>query len=262
MVAGREGSDRAEARAPSNLLVLGKIKEILEAFTLQKPDPTLSDLIDITGLPRSTCQRLVQNLVNEGFLRRDEQRYRIGLDLVRMAAPGTLGIDLVQLSRPVLQALRDETGETACLYVRHGHHRVVVGVAETRNIVLRLFVVGMTMPLHAGSAGKVFMAFDPKALDAARGAGLRRFTDQTTTDADELAAELDLIRHQGWAMTSGEREVGAASISAPVYGHDGELCAVLGIGAPTQRLNHESAARWSPQVVESAKEVSRRLGAP
>lgn len=259
-MAGDHHSTQPTARDSSNLLVLTKIRQILESFSVGHPDPTMADLISHTGLPRSTCQRLVQNLVGEGFLRRDGQRYRIGLDLVRMAAPGTLGIDLVELTRPVLRDLRDETGETACLYVRDGGHRVVVGVAETRNIVMRLFVVGMVMPLHAGSAGKVFLAYDEAALDAALAEGLRRYTDRTPTDVTELEAALDEVRRRGWAMTSEERELGAASLSAPVFGHDGELRGVLGIGAPSQRLTASLARVWAPVVVEAAREASRRLG--
>jgi IclR family acetate operon transcriptional repressor len=141
------------------ILVLQKVRQILECFTVATPSMSLQQITRATGLPPSTCQRLVHNLVREGFLDRDEDRYRIGLALVRWSAPGTLGLDLVQLTRPVLQALRDETGETALLYVRDGAYRTVVGLAETHNVVMRMFMVGMVMALHAGSAGKVFMAF-------------------------------------------------------------------------------------------------------
>lgn len=254
--------DPFASRGSANLLVLPKIKKILEAFSVANPDPTLPDLIKQTGLPRSTCQRLAQNLVNEGFLRRDGQRYRIGLDLVRLAAPGTLGVDLVQLTRPVLQDLRDQTEETACLYVRDRGFRIVVGVAETRQVVMRLFTVGMVMPLHAGSAGKVFMAFDKDALSAALDEGLHPYTEHTITDVERLEAQLEVVRRQGWAMTSEEREPGAASVSAPIYGHDGELRGVLGIGAPTQRLNKSTGKRWVAAVKVAANEASLRMGAP
>ena len=110
-----------------------------------------------TGLPPSTCQRLVRNLVLEGFLDRDDDRYRIGLDFVQWAAPGTFGLDIVPLTRPALLALRDRTGETACLYVRHGPFRTVVSIAESRHPVVRLFALGMVMPLHAGSAERCYL---------------------------------------------------------------------------------------------------------
>jgi DNA-binding IclR family transcriptional regulator len=134
-------------------LVLHKVAEILNCFSVADPEPTLQQIIRRTGLPSSTCQRLVQNMVREGFLDREGDRYRIGIGMVRWAAPGTLGLDLVKLVKPVLQQLRDETGETACLYVRDGAFRTVVAVAETRHVVIRPFMVGMVMPLHAGAPG-------------------------------------------------------------------------------------------------------------
>jgi IclR family acetate operon transcriptional repressor len=243
------------------ILVLQKIRQVLECFTIESPELTLQQVTRATGLPASTCQRLVHNLVREGFLDRDDDGYyRIGLGLVRWAAPGSLGLDLVQVTRPVLRALRDDTGETACLYKRDGAYRTVVALAETRHVVMRLFMVGMVMVLHAGSAGKVFMAYDPTARRAAVSHGLTRQTDRTTVDIDLLDAQLEEIRGLGYAATFEERDAGAASISAPVFGLNGELVAVLGIGAPTQRLTAADVGRLAPAVVAAAAEASRLLG--
>jgi DNA-binding IclR family transcriptional regulator len=251
--------DREKA-AVAQVLVVGKLKQILESFTIEQPELTLQQITKLTGLPPSTCQRLVQNLVREGFLDRDEDHYRIGLGLVQLAAPGTFGLDLVRLTRPVLQRLRDETGETACLYVRDGAFRTVVALAESRHPVIRLFVVGMVMPLHAGSAGKVFMAWDPAARKDAVGHGLSRFTPRTVVDIDLLTEQLERIREAGYAASFEERDYGAASVSAPVFGMTGDLVAALGIGAPTQRLAPSNLGRFAGGVVAAAEEASRRLG--
>jgi IclR family acetate operon transcriptional repressor len=242
------------------ILVLQKIKQVLECFTIENPELSLQQITKATGLPPSTCQRLVHNLVREGFLDRDDDRFRIGLGLVRWAAPGSFGLDLVQLTRPILRDLRDETGETACLYVRDGGFRTVVALAETRHVVMRLFMVGMVMVLHAGSAGKVFMAYDPAARRAAVSQGLTRLTPRTTVDIDLLDKQLEEVRDLGYAASFEERDSGAASISAPVFGMSGELIAVLGIGAPTQRLGPTDVGRLVPAVEAAAERASRQLG--
>ena len=148
------------------LLVLSKVTTILDCFSIERPDPTLQDIIRSTGLPSSTCQRLVQSMLHEGFLDREGDRYRIGIGLVRWATPGTFGLDVVRLIKPVLQELRDATGETASLYIRDGAYRTIVAVAETRHVVMRPFMVGMVMPIHAGAPGKIFLAYDPEAWDS------------------------------------------------------------------------------------------------
>jgi IclR family transcriptional regulator, acetate operon repressor len=242
------------------ILVLQKIKQVLECFTIENPELSLQQITKATGLPPSTCQRLVHNLVREGFLDRDDDRFRIGLGLVRWAAPGSFGLDLVQLTRPILRDLRDETGETACLYVRDGGFRTVVALAETRHVVMRLFMVGMVMVLHAGSAGKVFMAYDPAARRAAVSQGLTRLTPRTTVDIDLLDKQLEEVHDLGYAASFEERDTGAASISAPVFGVSSELIAVLGIGAPTQRLGPTDVGRLAPAVQAAASRASHLLG--
>ncbi|HEY3470658.1 MAG TPA: IclR family transcriptional regulator [Amycolatopsis sp.] len=249
-----------ERSGTTPVLVLRKFKQILESFTIDNPELTLQQITRSTGLPASTCQRLVHNLVREGFLDRYDDTYRVGLGLVRWAAPGTFGLDLVRLTRPVLHQLRDETGETACLYVRDGAYRTVISLAESRHPVVRLFVVGMVMPLHAGSAGKVFLAWDKLAVKDAIGHGLARFTPRTVVDIELLSEQLRQIREAGYASSFEERDLGAASLSAPVFGLNGEVSAAIGIGAPTQRMTPADVPRLAPIVVEAGRRASERLG--
>jgi DNA-binding IclR family transcriptional regulator len=225
------------------LLVLRKVCQILDCFTVEEPAPTLQQLTRLTGLPASTCQRLVHNLVREGFLDRDGDRYRIGMALVRWAAPGTV-----------------ETGETACLYVRDGAFRTVVAVAETHHVVMRLFKVGMVMPMHAGAPGKVFLAHDPAARAEVLRQGLARFTANTPVDVEELDRQVERARADGYSAAFSERHEGVGSISAPVFDQAGELAAVLGIGAPTQRVGPGDVGGLAPAVVAAAAGASSALG--
>jgi DNA-binding IclR family transcriptional regulator len=239
-VAARHDEGRAST------LVLHKITRILNCFSVEFPEPTLQDIIRTTGLPSSTCQRLVQDLVYEGFLDR--------------ATPGTLGLDVVRLVKPVLQQLRDETGETACAYVRDGVFRTVVAVAETRHVVMRPFMVGMVMPIHAGAPGKVFLAFDPQARRDLDGAELATFTPMTPASLEELDRQVAVARAQGFYAAFGERHADVGSIAAPVFDHAGELAVVLGLGFPTQRVTEGDVDRLGPVVARAAAEASERLG--
>lgn len=242
------------------LLVLVKVAAILSCFTVEDPEPTLQQIIRSTGLPASTCQRLVQNMVREGFLDRDGDTYRVGIQLVRWASPGTIGLDIVRTVRPILQALRDETGESACLYIRDGAHRTVVAVAETRHVVMRPFHVGQVMPIHAGAPGKIFLAFDPGARSALNGAELTKFTATTPDSWDELDRQIERARSQGYFAAFGERNADVGSISAPVYDYSGEFVAVLGVGFPLQRVTESDVERLGPAVARAALEASHAMG--
>ncbi|MBT2568079.1 IclR family transcriptional regulator [Arthrobacter sp. ISL-85] len=252
-------SERSSGSAPP-LLVLRKVTEILNCFSVEFPEPTLQQIARQTGLPPSTCQRLVQNMVREGFLDRDGDRYRIGLRLVQWAAPGTFGLDVVRLIRPILQELRDRTGETACLYMRDGAFRTVVAVAETRHVVMRPFLVGQVMPIHAGAPGKIFLAFDPEARQAIEDTELTRYTPATPDTWEKLDAQVSSARAAGFYAAFGERNSDVGSISAPVFNHAGRLAAVLGVGFPTQRVGPDDVGRLGPAVADAAREASAALG--
>ncbi|MEO7005802.1 MAG: IclR family transcriptional regulator [Terrimesophilobacter sp.] len=244
------------------ILLLGKITEILNCFSLEFPDPTLQEITRLTGLPPSTCQRLVQNMVREGYLDRDRDRYRIGMRLVQWSMPGTFALDIVRLIKPILHELRDRTEESACLYIRDGAFRTVVAVAETRHVIMRPFHVGQVLPIHAGAPGKIFLAFDPSARAALAHTELTPFTPSTSTSMAELDAQSAVARTQGFYAAFGERNIDVGSISAPVFGHTGELAAVLGIGFPTQRVGPDDVERLGPAVAAAAQAASVALGHP
>jgi len=250
--------EQSASRSPTQ--VLHKITQILNCFRVDAPELSLQQVIKKTGLPSSTCQRLVQDMVHEGLLDRERDRYRVGIAMVRWAAPGTLGLDVVQLVKPVLKDLRDETRETACFYVRDGAFRTIVAVAETRHVVIRPFMVGMVMPLHAGAPGKIFLAFDPEALSAAAHSDLVGFTEATPTSLETLVSQATTAREQGYYAAFGERDLGVGSISAPVFTHTGELAGAIGLGFPTQRVTPDDVDRLGPVVARAALEASRRLG--
>ncbi|TFD58930.1 IclR family transcriptional regulator [Cryobacterium suzukii] len=238
--------------AGNRILVLGKIRQIMDCFTVEEPTLSLSAIRQRAGLPESTTQRLVQNLVSEGFLDRDGSGYRIGLGVARWAINATQGLDVIQASRPMLQTLREQTQESSVLYVRWRQYRTVVATARSPRAISRVLEVGTVMPLHLGSAGKVFLAFDEFA----------RQELLTVAPEEALPAELlDQIRIQGWASSFEEREPEVASVSSPVFDHHGNVVAVVGIVAPFSRLNEATAVPgYTVPVVEAAALISAALG--
>lgn len=236
----------------NRILVLGKIRSIMDCFTVEEPTLSLTAIRKRAGLPESTTQRLVQNLVREGFLDRDGSGFRVGLSVARWAIQATQGLDVIQASRPLLRTLREETQESSVLYVRWRQYRTVVATARSPRAISRVLEVGTVMPMHLGSAGKVFLAFDEFAMQ-----------DLLDADPDSEVSpeELELIREQGWCATFEEREPEVASVSAPVFDHQGNVCAVVGIVAPYSRLNESTAEPgYTGPVIDIAARISAELG--
>jgi len=255
-------SDTAERKLSSGikpLLVLSKIRGILDAFTLARPELTLAELRAATGFPTSTVQRLVANLVAEGFLDRDGDRYTIGVNFAYWAAAAARRLDLVQVVTPILTRLRDETGETTSLFRVERGFRVCVATAETRRALRRELHVGKLLPLHAGSSAKVLLAGDSELEERILSGPLERFTKATVTDARVLREQIDEARRNGYAISRDEQDDGAAGVSVPVHGADA-LLGALSVSGPGSRITDEMCLDWVDSLVQAAEEITRLTG--
>ncbi|QAY59217.1 IclR family transcriptional regulator [Microbacterium protaetiae] len=258
--APRAYADRHLSAGVKPLLVLSKIREILDTFTLARPMLTLGEIRARTGIPASTVQRLVSNLVAAGFLDRDDDRYGIGLDFAYWASAATQRLSLVDVVTPVLKRLRDETGETASMFQAERLFRVCVAMAETRHAIRRELHIGKILPLHAGSSGRVLMAWDDDLAARALAEPLERLTDATITDPAVLREELQRIRAQGFAVTRDEQDDGAIGISAPVFGSSDVVIGAVSLSGPTSRISDDQCAAWADLVVAAADQATRLLG--
>jgi DNA-binding IclR family transcriptional regulator len=228
----------------SGVGVIDKSAAILEALAEQGA-ATLPELVDATGIPRPTAHRLALALAAHGLVGRDERgRFRLGVRLAawggRVAAFSPL---LVEQAVPILESLRDETGESAQLYVRDGEHRVCVAAAERPSGLRDTVPVGARLPLVAGSGAKVLLAW----------------SDPEEWPAGVDGAVLRAVRQRGWAESVAEREAGVASVSAPVRDGSGEVVAALSVSGPIDRLGRRPGRRYAPTLVRATNRLERRL---
>ncbi len=230
----------------TNVGVLDKSVAILAALAEAGP-MSLAALVEATGLSRPTAHRLAAALEAHRLVGRDGVgRYRLGLRLLGWAGAVSTALGLVEAARPVLEALRDETGESAQLFVRDGDSRLCVAASERPAGLRDTVPVGAVLPIDRGSGGKVLLAF-AAAGEAAGRAGVG-------------GSELETIRRRGWADSVAEREDGVCSVSAPVLDAAGRIHAALGVSGPVIRLGRQPGRRLAGPVVAAARELERRAG--
>ena len=120
--------------------------------------------------------------------------------------------------------------------------------------------VGQHIPLHATSNGKVLLAWLPEAeLDELLG-NLPALTGATITTKPRFKRELAVVRDQGYAVAVDELEVGLTAIAAPVRNAHGDVVCSMSLSGPTFRLPPERVGEVTPLLVETADELSHRLG--
>ncbi|MCL2595812.1 MAG: IclR family transcriptional regulator [Promicromonosporaceae bacterium] len=211
---------------------------------------TLAEIVDATGIARPTAHRIAVALSRHRLVsREDDGRFAVGPRIIELGAAA--GEDrLMTAAAPVLQELRDYTGESAHLYRWQGEARMCVAVAE-RPVGLRESIpVGATLSMAAGSAAQVLLAWeDLERLQHGLG------------DATFTAADLAGVRRRGWAQSVAERAAGMASVSAPVRLPSGQVIAAISIFGPVTRLTGAPGQRHAQPVVAAADRLSDLLAA-
>jgi DNA-binding IclR family transcriptional regulator len=205
--------------------VLDKAVQLLE-LVVDRPR-TLAELVEATGGSRATTHRLARALEAHGFARRTaEGRFAAGYRLISFGRAAAAGVPLAEWAQPLLVALRDETGESAQLYLAQGDTRICVAAVESTHGLRTIVPLGAQLTLERGSAGRVL-----------RGG----------TGPD------------GWAASVGEREAGVASVSAPVIDGSGAVVAAVSVSGPVGRTGDDPGPRYGPAVRAVAEELSSRL---
>jgi len=230
----------------SGVLLLDKVVAILGAAA--DAPQSLAGLCEATGIPRPTAHRLAVALEAHDLLERDEVgRFRIG-PAVSALARGAGGDPLAEAAGPVLRGLRDRTGESCQVYRRQGEQRICVASAERPSGLRDTVPTGARLPLTAGSAAQILLAWEPRAQ-----------VDGFLASASFDEAVLATVRDRGWAASVAEREAGVASVSAPVRDRTGSVVAAISVSGPLERFGASPGRLHAPAVVLAARELTAAL---
>jgi DNA-binding IclR family transcriptional regulator len=233
----------------SSVGVLDKAVVVLDSLAIGPA--SLAELVERTGLSRPTAYRLAVALEVHRYVERDAQgRFAIGPAIALLAAAG-MTEPLERVAGPILERLCNSTHESAQLYRRAGNVRRCIAAAERSSGLRDTVPVGAELPMTAGSAAQVLLAWEP-AADAAPVAREARFSVGT----------LATVRRRGWAASVGEREAGVASVSAPVFGPDGRVVAAVSVSGPIDRLTRSPGKLHADAVTAAARTLTIAAGGP
>ena len=209
----------------SGIGVLDKVVAILRVAG--EGPVSFRELCERTDISRATAHRLAQGMEVVGLLRRgDDGAYTPGLALIGLGRAALEAFPLTTVAAPVLRRLRDETGESAQLFVVEEDERLCVAAVDSGHELRTIVPVGARLPMDVGSAGRVLRG------DVGPGT---------------------------WAQSVGERAPGVASVSAPVSDGDGRILAAISVSGPIERVTRDPGGRFGPAVVAAAAAVEAAL---
>lgn len=190
--------------------------------------------------------------------------YRLGPGLFYLASVAREGLEIRKIALPMMERLRDLTGENTVLHELRDGKRVCIEKMESKEVPRDSLRVGDQFPAHAGASGKLLLAYLPleelrNYLKSAH--ALKALTPRTITDPKKLTVELARIKKRGFAFSCGERGMdGLCAISAPIFDSEGLVPYSLTITLTPFRLQAKGRAKLVELVKKFADQISLKLG--
>jgi len=248
----------------SHLQSVDRAIAILKTLGNTASDLGVTDLSQRLELAKSTVHRLLTALEQGGLVEQDSEtgKYRLGVELIRLAGRVLMRMDLQQVAQPHLHVLAKACKETVNLSILTGDDKVInIASFPSPRMVRNTGWIGREMLPHSVSSGKALLAYLPEQrTEHILAAGLPRFSEKTITDSNRLREELAQIRQRGYAVAREELEEGLSAVAAPIMDYEGHVIAVISVSGPSFRLTEERLVELAAMTCEAAKAVSHQLG--
>ena len=209
---------------------------MLELFSVDEPELTLSEITSRMGFTKATAHRYATALRRAGLMRAANGAYTLGPRIVELAAAALAGLGVIRIAEPHMRRVVGATGQTAVLSVWDGEAPVVVRVAENPERLVRIVVtVGSRLPRDSAQ-GKVFRAFIGGDRDA----------DLDTVRRHQLAANAVVVE-------------GVTALAAPVFQGE-EIVATLALVGTSPSIETEPGSAMAAALQDVAVALSTELG--
>lgn len=243
--------------------MLDRVVAILDSFQLGSSQLGVTELSKGLGLHKSTVHRLLEALQSYRLVAQDpeSEKYSLGLKLFELGSRAVASFDVHERSKPVLERLVAETGETAHLCILDQSEVLYLEKCESAKTLRIPSRVGQRNPSYCTAVGKALLAYSPEESDRLfKIKTLKRYTENTITDASKLRRELALVRGRGYSTDDEEFEAGLKCVGAPVRDYTGRVIAAISIAGPGFRIVAEKIPSLAKSVQKAANSLSETMG--
>ena len=255
---------------PKNYVAsVGKAFAVLKSFTSEHFELTLSEVAARADLDRGTAFRLIQTLIELGYLQTVPQsrRFRLGVACLDLGYTVLSHGSLRTIVEPLLRDLVPDVGDAASLGILDGGDVIYlarVGAGLDRHKMDRR--PGSRIPAYSAALGHAMLAHlardeQIRRLDARPRVKL---SERTLTDLDALLARLDLVKRKGHAISDGENAYGLRTLATPILDAQGLVIAGLSVTVDAMRMDmptfRDEALPRLMQVTSRVQELAIKSG--
>ncbi|MBW7477114.1 IclR family transcriptional regulator [Paenibacillus oenotherae] len=246
--------------------VISKAIQILDVLLPQGSEKEMSvtEISRELDMPVQSVHRIIGSLVSHGFVAQNAgtKKYKLGLSIMKYGFLMWDSLMLRSVARPFMEELCQRTKETVYLATRENAEGVYIDSIDSPQLLKISEPIGLRLPLFIGASNRVILAYLPK-----------RTRDQLLSDVDWSAvpslkpltrayieSELDLIRSQGFAITTGEATADTTGIGAPIFSYDQTVIGSLNCAGPSVRFTGQHLEKFSAATKKYADLISAELG--
>ena len=217
-----------------------RLMSIIESF-LTRPQQSLSEVAVACDLEPPTAIRYLRQLVERGWLERDEQTktYTLGVALVTIGEAAQKARPIRARALPYMRELLRSFDETVNVAMEHRGEVIVVEALESGRSIRRGATVGEADGWFDSSLGKSILAFMPEeeVLSLLAQHPPTRMTSKTLVTRDAILRDLATIRERGYALDDEESEIGLKCVGVPVWGAANRVNYAVSVSGPTPRID-------------------------
>ncbi|MGP7817922.1 IclR family transcriptional regulator [Niallia sp. 01092] len=239
-----------------------KSMDVLYLF-IKHPKLNLNEIVQLSGKPKTSVQRIVNAFEEIGFLEKDENgRYSLGLFFLQFGDLVHKRLDINTIASPIMHKLKEEVEETIILTYLQESETVNIASVESEQPIRLYSQIGQKSPLYAGAGSRIILAFlEKEQLETyLSNTKLIKLASNTITNPNELRRVLKKSKEDGYAVSYSEITDLGAGIAAPIFNHRGVPIAGLTISGIDTIFTKEKEPLFIEKVKEAAKEISIKLG--
>jgi len=240
--AAKRIADKTPKNPKNYVASVGKAFAVLKSFTNESFELTLSEVAARADLDRGTAFRLIQTLVELGYLQAVPQsrRFRLGLACLDLGYTVLSHGSLRTIVEPLLRDLVPDVGDAASLGILDGGDVIYlarIGAGLDRHKMDRR--PGTRIPAYSAALGHVMLAHLARDEQIARlGARPRvKLSERTLTDLDALLVRLDQVKKKGHAVSDGENAYGLRTLATPIFDAQGLVIGGLSVTVDAMRMD-------------------------
>ncbi len=244
---------------PNFMTSLARGLIVIQAFTQQNPQMTISQISVRTGLSRAAVRRCLYTLTKLGFAGSDDgSRYTLRPRMLTLSHTFTTSNNLATAAQPVLERMSATYRESFSVATLDGDDIVYIARSSVSRVMSVDLHIGSRLPAYCTSMGRVLLAWlPPDQLEHYLAhAVLTPHTTRTVTSVEKLRGLLRSTRRNGFALCDQEYEVGLRSLAVPIYAPTGRAVATLNLSGSAPRLSVlDMQTRFLPPLRAAANEL-------